>query len=63
MGAQTSKVARKFPTKARTETLKNVPTESPSTLASSIPAFAGITIINTKHNILNSNCRIKDRFY
>ncbi|CEP07526.1 hypothetical protein [Parasitella parasitica] len=32
MGAQTSKVARKLPTKPRPETLKNTPKESPSTV-------------------------------
>ncbi|GAA5808187.1 hypothetical protein MFLAVUS_001572 [Mucor flavus] len=32
MGAQTSKVARKLPTKPRPETLSNVPKESPATL-------------------------------
>ncbi|GAA5795526.1 hypothetical protein EDC94DRAFT_613348 [Helicostylum pulchrum] len=32
MGAQTSKVVRKLPTKARPETLSNVPKESPATL-------------------------------
>lgn len=61
MGAQTSKVARKLPTKARPETLKNVPTESPATLASVVPPFAGMNCINYKKHNLNSHGRIKDR--
>ncbi|KAI9486308.1 MAG: hypothetical protein EXX96DRAFT_548591 [Benjaminiella poitrasii] len=36
MGAQSSKVARKLPTKAKPETLQNVPKESPSTIDASI---------------------------
>lgn len=45
MGASTSKVARKLPTKARPETLKNAPVESPSTLQAQIQAASG----NKKH--------------
>lgn len=41
MGAQTSKVARKLPTKARPETLQNIPKESPSTIASGPNAVSG----------------------
>ncbi|KAI7900957.1 uncharacterized protein BX663DRAFT_475964 [Cokeromyces recurvatus] len=36
MGAQSSKVVRKLPTKAKQETFQNVPKESPSTLGPSI---------------------------
>lgn len=63
MGAQTSKVARKLPTKARPETLKNVPKESPSSLSSTIPAFAGITYTREKkqHFFLKKIIRIKNR--
>ncbi|EPB92894.1 hypothetical protein HMPREF1544_00333 [Mucor circinelloides 1006PhL] len=42
MGAQTSKVARKLPTKARPETLHNIPNESPSTLGSMANAASEI---------------------
>ncbi|KAI8053118.1 uncharacterized protein B0P05DRAFT_561650 [Gilbertella persicaria] len=42
MGAQTSKVARKLPTKARPETFQNIPKESPSTLGSTINAASEI---------------------
>ncbi|EIE76117.1 hypothetical protein G6F46_005896 [Rhizopus delemar] len=38
MGSQTSKVARRLPTKARPETLQNAPTESPTTLKAQIQA-------------------------
>jgi hypothetical protein len=41
MGAQTSKVARKLPSKARPETLQNIPKESPATIGSSIEAASG----------------------
>jgi hypothetical protein len=41
MGAQTSKVARKLPTKARPETLQNIPNESPATLGSMANAASG----------------------
>lgn len=41
MGAQTSKVARKLPTKARPETLQNIPKESPSTIASAPNVASG----------------------
>lgn len=41
MGAQTSKVARKLPTKARPETLHNIPNESPSTLGSMANVASG----------------------
>ncbi|KAI8638405.1 hypothetical protein BD408DRAFT_25204 [Parasitella parasitica] len=38
MGAQTSKVARKLPTKPRPETLQSLPKESPSTVGPTISA-------------------------
>ncbi|KAI8355609.1 hypothetical protein EDC96DRAFT_515991 [Choanephora cucurbitarum] len=38
MGAQTSKVARKLPTKARPETLQSAPKESPSTISPTVNA-------------------------
>ncbi|RCI00373.1 hypothetical protein CU097_013705 [Rhizopus azygosporus] len=42
MGAQTSKVARKLPTKARPETLQSAPKESPATLKAQTEAAAEI---------------------
>lgn len=45
MGAQTSKVARKLPTKARPETLQSAPKESPATLKAETEAAAGIHIL------------------
>jgi hypothetical protein len=48
MGAQTSKVARKLPTKPRPETLQNIPKESPSTL----PPAAHVIVSGKNYNIV-----------
>jgi hypothetical protein len=59
MGAQTSKVARKLPTKARPETLQNVPKDSPATLEAAILAASGkkklrFLYLHNSANIVNN---------
>lgn len=48
MGAQASKVSRKLPTKARPETLQNVPKDSPATLEAAILAASGIPLVTNR---------------
>lgn len=53
MGAQTSKVARKLPTKARPETLQNIPHQSPATLSPMANAASGKTHPEKENSKLN----------